>query len=369
MNKVPASLAAIAALYATAASGQSVQHTVTDLGTLGGASTQSCALGINNNGQVVGWATDPTTGYFAHAFYWAGNGAAIQDLGTLAGQTTSVSLAAAINNNGWVAGESDNSGFLWTGAGPMLNIGSLGGSTTHVYGYGLNNAGVVVGDSQIANGAYHGFIYSNGVMTDTGTFAGIAVNDSGLVAGDINSGGVGGTTLAYVRAVSGTLQPLGTLGGTWTQPNAMNGSGQVAGFATTAGGVRNAFLYTGGVMTDLGTLGGMDTSDGMGINGAGDVVGQSYHQLTGGAHAFLYTGGAMLDLNSLIDPSSRWTLECANAINDNGQIVGIGISPDGDEHAFLLTPSPEPSTFVLLIIAACSLLSLQHCHRRRSKLD
>ena len=47
----------------------------------------------------------------------------------------------------------------------------------------------------------------------------------------------------------------------------------------------------------------------------------------------------MLDLNSLIAPSSGWTLNSATAINDKGQIVGYGNDPANQSHAFLLTPA------------------------------
>ena len=67
----------------------------------------------------------------------------------------------------------------------------------------------------------------------------------------------------------------------------------------------------------------------------------------GNSHAFLFDDGALEDLNSLI-PSSGWTLDAADAINDKGQIVGYGTNPAGQSHAFLMTPTPEPSTFALL---------------------
>ena len=47
----------------------------------------------------------------------------------------------------------------------------------------------------------------------------------------------------------------------------------------------------------------------------------------------------MLDLNDLIPPDSGWLLQRANDINDQGQIVGRGIT-DGQFRAFLLTPLP-----------------------------
>ena len=106
-----------------------------------------------------------------------------------------------------------------------------------------------------------------------------------------------------------------------------------------------AFLYSGGVMTELGSLGG--SSCPAGINDAGQVVG--YSGTSNGVQAFLYSNGTMRDLNSLIDPACGWYLESAQAINDNGQIVGYGTFA-GQTEAFLLSPVPEPATLSLLAL-------------------
>jgi probable HAF family extracellular repeat protein len=98
-------------------------------------------------------------------------------------------------------------------------------------------------------------------------------------------------------------------------------------------------------MTDLGTLGGTDSSA-MGINASGQVVGFSDTAGDAAQHAFLYDGSAMIDLNTLIDPASDWTLSYARGINDAGQIVGYG-THNGNESAFLLDV-PEPTTLLLL---------------------
>ena len=127
-----------------------------------------------------------------------------------------------------------------------------------------------------------------------------------------------------------------------------------------AGDDFNAFLYSHGTMTDLGTVGGYQASVARGINAIGQVVGyaglnSNIGVLSSGGDAFLYSNGVMTDLNTLIPPSSGWTLSSATAINDFGQIVGWGDGPSG-EGAFLLTPVPEPSTLVLLGIVAIGLL-------------
>lgn len=65
----------------------------------------------------------------------------------------------------------------------------------------------------------------------------------------------------------------------------------------------------------------------------------------------------MYALNELIDPTLDWNLVWANAINDDGWIAGVGVAPNGEQHAVLLTPTPEPSTIALVGIGAVGLLA------------
>jgi probable HAF family extracellular repeat protein len=53
----------------------------------------------------------------------------------------------------------------------------------------------------------------------------------------------------------------------------------------------------------------------------------------------------MSNLNELIVADSGWVLKEARGINDNGQIVGWGIT-NNQEHAFLLTPNVPPSVSI-----------------------
>lgn len=154
---------------------------------------------------------------------------------------------------------------------------------------------------------------------------------------------------------------LGTFGGSSSQATGINNNGEVVGFASLPSGYQHAFSAIDAMMVDLGTLGG-GSSYAYGINDGGDIVGYSW-LADGDQHAFLYEDGTMLDLNSLIPSNSGWELLQAYAINDSGQITGVGLY-NGQLTAFLLTDPPAggwsiaavPEPSMALVLGAVLLL-------------
>jgi len=117
-----------------------------------------------------------------------------------------------------------------------------------------------------------------------------------------------GIASAPSLAVQYNVRDLGTFGGYGSAAFGINSAGQVVGWATNAAGSRRAFVNSGGVMTDLGTL-GVDVA--AAINDSGEIVGSA------GGHAIRLKTNVVFDLGTLGETTSA-----ATSINNSGQIVG-----------------------------------------------
>lgn len=194
---------------------------------------------------------------------------------------------------------------------------------------GLNNSGDAVGVT-LGFRQSQGFIDAGGVASpiriDNFTQT-LAINDAGVVTG-WSSASSGSARQAFSWS-NGTTTLLGTLGGGRSEAAAINSSGQITGAASLADEQYHAFRYTSGTMSDLGTLGGT-YSQGFGINDAGQVTGVSSLQGDAVNHAFLTGAKGLTDLGTLGGAESR-----GNDVNAAGLVTGTASLADGSSHAFL----------------------------------
>jgi probable HAF family extracellular repeat protein len=195
--------------------------------------------------------------------------------------------------------------------------------------------GQIVGYAGTSSPGYHAFLWQDGMMNDLDPLAGgaskaDAINDAGQVVGYSTVGNVQHAVLWQ----DGGIIDLGTLpGDDNSEATAINNLGHIVGWSADFDLTQfRAVFPDGGV--------GPPDSIATGINDSDQVVGYT-HFLAGGTEqrAFIYADGVLTDLNTLIPPGPGLILTTAQAINNNGQIVGIGLNTvENHWRGYLLTP-------------------------------
>ncbi len=219
-------------------------------------------------------------------------------------------------------------------------VRDLGALAAHgqSYGWGINEAGEVVGATTVARGMHAFLARPGGAMIDLGTLSGgqgssraAAIGDSGVITGASTS--VGGFNHAFRIVGDGAMVDLGTLPGGWfSEGTAVNAAGQIAGFSATGSGQIHAFVTgpSGTVLQDLGTLAGGSFSRAYGLNDLGQVAGVAT-TASGAFRAFRTGPDGMVALGTLPGGTSSFGL----GIGDDGSVIGYATGPDGRFRAFV----------------------------------
>ncbi len=320
-----------------AAPSTTYRYRAVDLGTLGGPNSSGCVPEcryVNDQGVAIFRADTPAPDPFAGLGFCLGD-------------------CYATLGNRWQAGRVTT---LNPVPGGVDTFPAWISDTNLVAGYSEN--GLL--DPTSGFPEFVATVWRDGRPTNLGTLGGSsslswAVNSSGqVVGGALNTAPdptfptpffyynpvpfpVFNETHAFLYS-GGDLRDLGTLGGPDSFAQFVNESGQVAGIsftngtpnATTGSPTLDPFLWENGKMKDLGTLGGT-LGFANGINNRGHVIGQS--NLAGDAtyHAFIWKGGHMIDLKTLGGDNAvaLWS-------NDADEVVGWADLPGSQvHHAFL----------------------------------
>ena len=344
-------------------------YTITDLGA-------GSASDINDAGSVVGVDTSSVGWYYHKGIKQGLTNIVVEDMLNPFGEheyryATSVS-GLRINNQEYVAGLAASATLSGNGwvfedyAPPRGGLITVGGVPTGTYQVALNDSTPLVYSYLQYHNPFDAYSAVSLVMVPSvGQYVNLgrdyqvvnAVNNAGLMAGTVGEGASGGAFTDEVfphparaciisNLIVNYIDPRSPGSGfVWefnptnrlSDAYGINSQGHVVGdmslvlFSTN----KNAFIYRGSGLENLGTLGG-SYSTASDINNSDALVGQST-ATDGSLRAFLWTDGIMQDLNALISVDSGWVLTKAVAINNFGQIVGEGMH-EGAVHAFLLSP-------------------------------
>ena len=294
--------------------------------------------GINNSGQVAGFSDAFYGGNeYNDAFLYSGGtfqriveGELYNSDPAYTGPLSATALA--INNSGQVAGYYNTNsspypnGFLYSN-GVMT---SLAAGTQAV---AINNAGQVLVTNGItgATSVYSGG--TNGTYATVPGMYGYGMNDSGVVVGAV------GTSAAYYSGGTVTTIPAGS---GVTYATAVNSSGQVVGQ-----GSQGSFMYS--ISTQTYTVLGSGTP--LAVNSAGAAVGYDNFDIDPtnpslGTYqgASLYQNGQEINLTNLISPdlSAVYQLMIAYGINDKGQITGTAFNTNQGTYLAFIATSAVP---------------------------
>jgi probable HAF family extracellular repeat protein len=143
------------------------------------------------------------------------------------------------------------------------------------------------------------------------------INGLGVVVG--NSTASDGFSHAFTYQ-NGKMTDLGIF-----TANAINASGQIAGSVSVPGAQSHAVIWSNGTLQDIGTFNGMQNVSASAINDQGEVVGVGSSGYGRGIQvAMIHRMDQMTDLNCLIPANSGWTLHTATGIDNAEQVTGQG---------------------------------------------
>lgn len=319
---------------------------LTDLGTDG---LNSGAYAINNQGDVVGWEHNGTTGKDDPFVFRSGQKIRI---GTLGGSTA---VAWDLNNQGDVVGWSSTAGdagyhaFIYRN-GVMTDLGTLGG--VQAQAHRINDAGQIAGRVRMADGTEQVFLFSAGQLTFPQGLNGrqirtIRMNNSGQLALEIDVlNPVGFPTEPFLYS-AGTVTALSRAGSNWTFIGGLDDHGTVAGYSGNYGfGPKNFGLYNANTHTVIGARQGDTFEYIVGMNNKGQIIGYVTDDLGIINNPYIYDirTGRKTYVNDLPLPGlAAWRIQELLDINDKGQLVGYAQDrlTGRLSRAFILSPLSE----------------------------
>lgn len=365
-----------------------VKYSVTDMGRID-RHNFTMPKDINNHGVVVG-SLNAGNGVVVGAFIWS-EIEGFTKIDVPIGQRNT-KRGPRINDSGQIVYQSRIEsetgettaihGFLWDSTTSSLDLGRTSG-----WGMSINNRGQVIGARPPQHHSNHMenlvFVWdaTNGhsvvKLEDGYSRKSLDINDAGEVLGMLRTEAGKEEIFIHSPPLGAKVLDPPVSDVVRQQPTRINNQGQALVTFTIATGEFHPYLWSDGGFTKLPSLAGGE-GRAYDMNNLGQVVGSSYplgeslmrevknkvrksffesrsafgrrftrslrYQLadTGWSHATLWENGKILDLNDLIPDSSPYFLHQANAINDVGQVVCVGMlkGKRGKSRALALVLNP-----------------------------
>jgi uncharacterized membrane protein len=276
---------------------------------------------INGRGDVVGVVILQNGGP-ARAFFY--DGAAGSTRRILDDGSNSDQVASGINDTRQVSGRLGSRGVRWEND-QITNIGTLSTTYSISEALGINAAGVVVGSSSGDDGKVKAVLWDGSTLRKlqaAGQSEAHAVNSNNIAVG------IGGATSPRAVAfLNDTVLDLGGADGGLAL--AVSDVGRIVGMSNN-----HAFVYDlpQGPMRDVSPNAKLCYLYSVNHNGVAVGVCDGLPQGRG----VILRGGTVEFLDDVIQEPT-WVFYGAQAINDRGQIVGVG-SHRGQGRAYLITP-------------------------------
>ncbi len=247
-----------------------------------------------------------------------------------------------LNNDGQIVGYASLDGvnfFAFSYDGGVY--AALPATVFPVSAHGINDSGVIVGSANAGVGPVQGFLFNAGSYAFFSRPGwentwGRMINDAGLITG-YSTDALGGTTAGFIYdPFTSTYTDISPAGSLFTIAQGINAAGQVVGSAILPGSGANAFLREPDGTITLFQIGSAPTRA-RGINDTGLITG--FMNVGPVVQGFVGNSGGF---QTLMFPGADGTFP--EAINNAGQVAGLYHTGGGTvTRGFIATPASMPT--------------------------